>query len=173
MNRHWIRAIVLSAAVALAWAAPAAANAPAPTALPTPPQPTVPLHTAFNVEVNQLGQVVLVKSGTSSPNLTFNAQTYGNVLQMWIRRQDGTAVVGMYRVNYDYNPKTHGITRSVKLLWAGGDWGSQEGAANQMLDVMKHRQEAARRKEERNLPDIDAAIRKALALPAPSATPQP
>ncbi len=173
MNRYWIRAIVLSAALALASAATATARVPAPAALPTPPQPTVPLHTAFNVEVNHLGQVVLVKSGTSSKNLTFNAQTYGNVLQMWIRRQDGTAVVGMYRVTYDYNPKTHGITRSVKLLWAGGDWGNQEGAANQMLDVMKRRQEAARRKEERNLPDINAAIRKALAAPAPSATPQP
>jgi hypothetical protein len=97
------------------------------------PVPTVPLHTEFVVEVNKLGQIVRVISGKSSKDLTYNAQTYGNVLQMWIRKADGTGEVGVYRVTYDYTPKTHKISRSVTLLRAGGNWGDQEGAVNQML----------------------------------------
>ncbi|MBV8246484.1 MAG: hypothetical protein JOZ38_11215 [Candidatus Eremiobacteraeota bacterium] len=91
------------------------------------------LHTEFVVEVNHLGQIVRVKSGKSCKNLAFNAQTYGNVLQMWIRKPDGTAVVGMYRVTYDYDPKTHDVHRGVALLKEGGDWGDELGAANEML----------------------------------------
>ena len=65
------------------------------------------MHTEFVVEVNAKGQVVRVKSakayGDQDP--FFNTQTNGNVLQMWIRHPDGSAEVGLYRVNYDYDPQ--------------------------------------------------------------------
>jgi len=95
--------------------------------------PKVPLHTEFVVEVNKLGQIVRVESGKSSKDLTYNAQTYGNVLQMWIRKPDGTGEVGVYRVTYDYTPSNHKIHRAVALLRAGGNWGDKPGAVNQML----------------------------------------
>ena len=110
-----------------------------PAATP-PPHPVAPfphtkLHTEFVVEVNKQGQVVRVKSGKSCSNLMFNAQTYGNVLQMWIRHPDGTAEVGMYRVTYDYDPDGHKVMRSVALISSGGNWGNEEGAANEMMDI--------------------------------------
>jgi hypothetical protein len=99
--------------------------------------PAVRLHTEFVVEVNKKGQVVRVKTAKGCKNLFFNAQTYGNVLQMWIRHPDGTADVGLYRVTYDYDPHTHNVRRNVKLLRRGGNWGNAEGAANEMLDTAR------------------------------------
>ena len=43
------------------------------------------------MEVNKKGQVVRIKSGKGTKYGTFNAQTYGNALQMWIRKPDGSA----------------------------------------------------------------------------------
>jgi len=126
--------LLLPGVPAFAATQPAHAAAKKPVPLPTPHLSKVKLHTEFVVEVNKLGQVVRVKSGKSCPNLTFNAQTYGNVLQTWIRHPDGTAEVGLYKVTYDYDPHGAKVTRHVSLLRAGGNWGSMRGAANQMVD---------------------------------------
>jgi len=107
------------------------------TPKPFNPYPKVKLHTEFVVEVNKKGQIYRVRSGKSCPDLVFNAQTYGNVLQMWIRHPDGTAEVGLYRVTYDYDPHTHAIKRGIALLKKGGDWGNKEGAADEMIDIAR------------------------------------
>lgn len=131
--------IVFASIVFLSVAPALSATTPAPTASPHPmhsPQihlPTVPLHTEVVVEVNKKGQVVRVKSTKGSKSQTFNVQTYGNALQMWIRHPDGSAEVGLYRVSYDYDPKTKQITRRVALVSAGGSWANDEGAANVMI----------------------------------------
>ncbi len=132
---------------------------PHPFALPTPHLPTVPLHTEFVVEVNRLGQIVRVRSGKSCKNLTFNAQTYGNVLQMWIRKPDGHAIVGVYRVMYDYNPRTQKVHRGVALLSRGGNWGDYKGAVTDMLEI-----DARNRAQHRGLPGLDKILR---ATPTP------
>lgn len=123
--------------------------------LPIPPKTA--LSTTFNVEVNAKGQIVRVKSGKSSKDEMFNAQTYGNVLQMWIRHPDGTATVGLYRVTYDYDPKTKHIVRSIKLLSAGGNWGNAQGAANQMMGLVHQRQ--VRMQQEQNRRERAAAAK--------------
>jgi len=144
-------------------AAPIRAQTPTPHpfALPTPHLPTVPLHTEFVVEVNRLGQIVRVKSGKSCKNLTFNAQTYGNVLQMWIRKPDGHAIVGLYRVSYDYNPRTQRVHRGVALLSRGGNWGNKAGAVTDMLII-----DARNRAQHRGLPGLQQIMR-------PTPTPKP
>lgn len=137
MKKTFARSL-LSAIFAIALCAPTLAATPQPKrTLPPIHLPTVKLHTEFVVEVNAKGQVVLVKSGKSSPYGFFNSQTYGNVLQMWIRHPDGTAEVGTYRVTYDYDPKTHNIKRGIALVKAGGNWGNKEGAATEMIDIAK------------------------------------
>jgi hypothetical protein len=114
----------------------AATPSPHPT-IPPPPFPKQKLHAEYIVEVNSKGQVVKIKSGHGTKYTTFNAQTYGNALQMWIRKQDGTAVVGLFRVSYDYDPVSHHVKRSVALVSTGGNWGNQPGAANVMIDTAK------------------------------------
>jgi len=157
--------LAASAAVflfALSGATVVAQTAPRhPVVLPTPHLPTVPLHTEFVVQVNRLGQIVRVKSGKSCKNLTFNAQTYGNVLQMWIRKPDGNAIIGTYRVMYDYNPRTQRVHRGVALLSKGGNWGDMKGAVTDMLQI-----DARNRAEHRSLPGLEQIIR-------PTATPKP
>lgn len=118
--------------------------------------PTVRLHTEFVVEVNRKGQVVRVKSAKGCKNLTFNAQTYGNVLQMWIRHPDGTADVGLYRVMYDYDPHTRRVSRRIAIVRRGGTWGNAEGAANEMIDTARRESEAASGK---NLPSLQNILR--------------
>lgn len=157
---------LLAAAAVFVFAASGAALAAQATArhplvLPTPHLPTVPLHTEFVVQVNRLGQIVRVKSGKSCKNLTFNAQTYGNVLQMWIRKPDGSAIIGTYRVSYDYNPRNHKVHRGVALLSKGGDWGDHKGAVTDMLEI-----DARNRAEHRPLPGLDQILR-------PTPTPKP
>ncbi len=83
-----------------------------------------------------------VKSTKPCKVASFNVQTYGNALQMWIRRPDGTAQVGLYRITYDYDPKTQNVARRISLVSAGGSWANDEGAANVMVD-MEHKQAAA------------------------------
>ena len=144
---------------AFAWAA----QSPKPRPLPTPHLPKTALHTEFLVEVNHMGQIVRVKSGKECANPTFNAQTYGNVLQMFIRHPDGTATVGMYKISYDYNPKTQLVHRGVELLSEGGDWADEEGAANQMMDL-----DAKNRAKHLSLPGMDKIFGKP---PAPNPAP--
>jgi hypothetical protein len=170
-------ALALILAPALSFAAGTPAKKPA--ALPTPIMPKTPLHTEFKVEVNKMGQVVLVKSGKSSKDDSFNAKTYGNVLQTWIRRPDGSAVVGMYRVTYDYDPRTHVIRRGVSLVSRGGNWGDKEGAANNMMDIakreylqgIKHQQQNDN--AAKNLPDIQGIVKRDVKKAKPSPSPKP
>jgi hypothetical protein len=126
---------VAAGARALA-ATPKPSPAPRPSA-PVMHLPTVPLHTEVVVEVNKKGQVVRVKSTKPSKYQTFNLQTFGNALQMWIRHPDGTATVGLYRVTYDYNPKNKTVTRHVAIISEGGNWGDDPGAANVMINMAK------------------------------------
>ena len=129
-------ALALTLLVPLAQASAATTTtAKKPLVMHKVPLSKVPLHTQFIVEVNKMGQVVRVKSGTDCKDLTFNAQTYGNVLQTWIRHPDGTAEVGLYRVDYNYAPVGAKITRHVALIKPGGNWGNQRGAANDMVDT--------------------------------------
>jgi hypothetical protein len=136
---------------------------PKPRPLPSPHLPTTALHTEFQVEVNHMGQVVRVKSGKECPNPTFNAQTYGDVLQMFIRHPDGTATVGMYRISFDYNPKTQMVHRGVQLLSEGGDWADEQGAANQMME-----QDAKNRAKHLALPGMDKILGRPVPKPSPT-----
>ncbi len=139
--------------------------------------PPYGMHTDFVVEVNKKGQVVRVKTGNSAkscpknqqqPCLTFNAQTYGNVLQMWIRHPDGTAEVGLYKVTYDYNPKTHSVHRDVAIVSRGGDWADKQGAATDMMNkadaearawALKQQQEQQRQQQQnKSLPDLNQIV---------------
>ena len=178
--------LLASALLALPLAA-GAASAPAPVA--TPKLPTKPLHVDLQVEVNKLGQVVRVPHGNLSGNAPFDTMVMGNALQMWIRDQRGqtiTAVVGLYRVNYDYDPRKHSVHRKIALIKRGGNWGNEEGAATKMLaDAKKQAQAAAEalarlRAEQKkqqleqnnNLPDINGILKKST-KPTPSPSPHP
>ena len=154
---------ILTAAAALAWLGAGAVDAasPPPTAIPinlTKSQPKsvlpkVPLHTEYTVEVNRLGQVTKVRTVKPSKDVGFNARTYGNALQAFIRKEDGTAIAGVYRLSYDYSPLKGGVKRDVRLLSAGGVNPNALGAA---LDMER---KAARRAE------LDAQKQKSVALP--------
>lgn len=150
-----MRVPVFAAAALLATCAVASAATPAPkqTAAPKPAQNTAPKrvnveqitpkqllpkkneHTEFVVEVNRLGQVARVRSGKSSDFPPFNAQTYGNALQAFIRTPDGKAVPGTYRLSYDYEVKTSRVRRNVALLHAGGVNPNAAGAASDMMKI--------------------------------------
>lgn len=105
--------------------------------------PKVPLHTEFVVAVNKLGQVTRILSVKPSKDRTYNLQTGGNALQAYIRTSDGKAIVGTYRLTYDYSPKTTRIHRDVALVRAGGVDPNAEGAVNVMLDDVKKRAKPA------------------------------
>lgn len=131
------------------------------------------LHSEVVVEVNKKGQVVRVKSTKPSKLRSFNIQTYGNALQMWIRKPDGTATVGLYRVIYDYSPKSQDVTRRVSLVSAGGNWGNDEGAANVMMDLAKKQAAAAHKAQQESsskLPSLNE-IRGASPSPRPTRAP--
>lgn len=102
-----VRAALLAAAFALLGASP-------------PPVPTVQLHATYTVETNKLGQVVRVVSANATNDARFNMATRGNALQAFIRRPNGTAVAGVYKLTYDYSPKTKDVRRDVQLVHAGG-----------------------------------------------------
>jgi hypothetical protein len=163
MSNYFLRAVAL-ATLACSLIAPASAATTKPRATPPPIAfPKTKLHTDFNVEVNAKGQVVLVKSGKSSSNRFYNAQTYGNVLQMWIRHPDGSAQVGTYHVTYDYDPKAKKIRRGIALISAGGNWGNKEGAADEMMDIAQRQEAAAQaaqaaKNKTPHLPDINSIM---------------
>jgi hypothetical protein len=134
--------------------------------------PTVAVHTEYVVEVNKKGQVVRIKSSKFSKVDTFNVQTFGNALQMWIRKEDGTATVGLFRVTYDYDPKTRKVARNVALVSAGGNWGDEQGAADVMVDtVEKEYKDALKKQQEQNssLPSLNQIRGES---PKPSASPR-
>ncbi len=147
-------------AMVVATALPALAATPSPKPKPAPTRvvielPNIPLHSEVVVEVNAKGQVVRVKSTKPSKRASFNFQTYGNALQMWIRRPDGSAQVGLYRVTYDYTPKTHNVTRHVALISAGGNWANDPGAANVMVEMEKKQAAAAAETERKEQEQIN------------------
>lgn len=165
--------------------AAAAGSTPAP--LPSPKLPSKPLSAQLQVEVNRLGQVVRVLHGTLSGDQAFDTMAMGNALQMWIREQRGntiTAVVGLYKVNYNYDPKTQKVRRTFTLFKRGGGWADEPGAATKIVsDAKKEAQAAAaalaklkadqqkKNAENPNLPDINAALKKSRAKPTPSPHP--
>jgi hypothetical protein len=176
-------AVFVLALVGVASAARAADPTPAPTKTPAgtvtlrtakQPEKLVPLsklHADYTVEVNHLGQVVKVKSGHDTKDLQFNALTYGNVLQMAIRTPDGMhAVVGTYRVNYDFNPANKKVSRTIDLVSEGGVDPNAEGAVNSLLDIQK---KSAERAAAAKAAAAKAAAAKHHPLASPAASPKP
>lgn len=157
---------------ALANTTPKPSATPHTIKIPPPHPPPVPLHAEYVVEVNKFGQVVRIKSGKGTKYPSFNSQTYGNALQMWIRKADGTAVVGLFKVSYDYNPKSHAITRHIALVSTGGNWANQPGAANVMIDTAKKEaEEAAKQKQQQQkLPSLNTITGKKSPAPSPQPT---
>lgn len=129
-----------------------ATPAPKKASVPIPRLPNKVLHSEFTVEVNNKGQVVSAKTVKPSHWQSFDAQTYGNVLQMWIRHPDGSAEVGLYKITYDYSPVTKKVRRGVTLVKPGGDWGDKQGAADQMIDI------ANKEAHGQKLPPLDQII---------------
>lgn len=180
-----LRCIAALAAALLAL--PAAASAASPAPLPTPKLPTKALHVQLQVEVNKLGQVVRVLHGNLSGDGPFDTMAMGNALQMWIRDERGktiTAIVGLYKVRYDYNPATQKVKRTFTLFKRGGSWANEPGAATKIVsDAKKEAQATAaaiaklkaeqQKKAEQNpnLPDINAALKRSRATPTPSPHP--
>jgi hypothetical protein len=164
------------AAAALAAALLGATPPPVPFAAPK--LPDKPLHVQLQVEVNNRGQVVRVDHGTLSGDQAFDIMTLGNAMQMWIRKPDGSAIVGLYRVAYDYDPRTHKVQRSESLISTGGKWAKRPGAATQIIAAarretkavyarLRAEQQKRTRQSERNLPDINAAVKRAMSSPTP------
>lgn len=180
MIKPTLRTIALAACVLVSPLAGLAASTPKPVPIPAPHLPSKPLRSTILVEVNKKGQVVRVKGGTLSHDSVFDTMTIGNALQMWIRRPDGSAVTGLFRVNYDYDPHTHNVQRHVALISQGGGWANEPGAATRMVQTAQRETREAyarlkaddkRRQTEsaKHLPDINAAVKRALATPTPHA----
>jgi hypothetical protein len=141
------------------------------SARPSIKLPAVPLHTEYLVEVNKKGQVVKSKPSKLSKVVTFNVQTYGNTLQMWIRKPDGTAIVGLFRVTFDYDPKTKKVARNIALVTPGGNWGDEEGAANAMYETAQKQLEDAIKKQQQQNSSLPSLKQIRGESPAPSAPP--
>lgn len=182
MNLLLGRTAALAAALLIPPAAAMAAASPGPAALPTPNFPNKRLHVQLLVEVNKRGQVVFVQHGTLSGDRAFDTMTLGNAMQMWIRRADGSAEAGLYRVSYDYDPKTHAVSRVPSLVKPGGNWADRPGAATLIIQDarkqveqaaarLKAEQEKQREQSMKNLPDINAAVKRAMTSPKPTSKP--
>jgi hypothetical protein len=163
-----VAALVLAAGSVAFAATPApkpAPNATAPRRInvqqlqPKQLAPKKVLHTEYTVEINGLGQVARVRSVKPSHDESFDAKTYGNALQAFIRTPDGRAIPGTYRLIYDYDPKTYKVRRDVALVKAGGVDPNAKGAANDMMEI-------ARRNAHRTPPP--AAQAQETPNPAPS-----
>jgi len=102
--RRALSAIALGSALLAAQAAGAASEHPK---VFVPRFPASQEHTEFVVEVNAKGQVTRVRSGRASPDAAFNTMTYGNALQVFIRTQDGKAIIA------------EGITPGTRVVVAG------------------------------------------------------
>ena len=120
-----------------------------------PRVPTTPEHSEYVVEVNRKGQVMRIRSGKPSRDLAFNTMTYGNALQAFIRTPDGRALAGIYRLFYDYAPKTKNVRRSVALIRAGGVDPDAAGAVDQMTADARSEQVRAG-PSPRPLPDFES-----------------
>jgi hypothetical protein len=120
--------------------------------------PKTKLHTEFTVETNKLGQVTRIRKVAKSSSDSYNAQTYGNALQTFIRTAEGTAIAGTYKLIYDYDPKTAKVKREVELVRAGGVNENARGAALDMLSKAHPR------------PGPSAAANVSVPAPAPGAS---
>jgi hypothetical protein len=137
-----------SALASAASPAPKAATAPKPAATapkrvdvqklqPKALAPTKALHVEYTVEINSLGQVARVRTVKPSHDESFDAKTYGNALQAFIRTPEGQVVLGTYRLVYDYDPKTLRVRRDVALVKAGGVNPNAKGAAVEMMEIAR------------------------------------
>ena len=151
-----IPALIAVAVLAASGVASAASPAPKPapmkaTAAPAGPKrvnveqlqpkslfPKVKLHVEYVVEVNKMGQVARVRSVKPSKYPAFDAQTYGNALQAFIRTPDDHVILGSYRLSYDYDPKTQRVHRDVALVHEGGVDPNAKGAATDMMEIARH-----------------------------------
>ncbi len=119
-------------------------------------------HTEYMVDVNKLGQVTRVRSQRASDSATFNAQTYGNALQTFIRTPDGHVVLGVYRLTYDYDPKTERVRRDVSLVHQGGVNPDAKGAAASLMQAAQRQPTPAPHPlasvDPRNLPELKSVI---------------
>ncbi len=170
-----LAATLLPAVAATPTPKPAAAakKTPIPIAIPAAHLPVHALHAEYVVEVNKKGQVVKIKSGVGTSDPTFNTQTFGNAMQIWIRKPDGTATVGLFKVTYDYDPKTKKIARNVSLISEGGSWGDQEGAANAMIETARKEAQAQYELEQKQraaLPSMQQITGKDTPKPSPAPT---
>ena len=102
------------------------------------------LHVEVTVEINRLGQVTRVRTIKPSHDRSFDAHTYGNALQAFIRTGDGNVVLGTYRLTYDYDPVALTVHRSVALIKRGGVNPNAQGAALAMLAIAARRARAVR-----------------------------
>ncbi len=138
-------------ALALACIGTAKAGTPAPRSAATAPArinvldlqpkalaPKRPLHAEYTFEVNRFGQVTRVRSVKPSHDQAFDAHTYGNVLQMFIRLPDGRAIPGIYRIAFDYDPKSLHVRRGEpQLVRRGGVNPNAKGAVDDMLEIAR------------------------------------
>jgi hypothetical protein len=143
-----MRIPALAVALLLAAGSSALAATPAPSGAPSQridvlkaqPKALAPkktLHVEYTVEINKLGQVARVRTVKPSHDQSFDAKTYGNALQAFIRTPDGQVIVGTYRLTYDYDPKTMRVRRDVALVKAGGVDPEAKGAATEMLEIAR------------------------------------
>ncbi len=129
-------------------------------------------HQEYVVEINKYGQVARVRTERGNGDPTFNAQTYGNVLQAFIRTPDGHVVLGTYRLTYDFDPKTARVRRDVTLVSQGGVDPDAQGAVNDLLSkIHSHTPipiapDPSESIDPRSLPDLNGVT-------APTATPSP
>jgi hypothetical protein len=161
-----MRRLSLAAAVAIACslaAGPVFAASPAPKVASGPKAASGPkMHADYEVAVNHLGQVTRVAGGHQTKDVRFNQLTLGNVMQIAIRTEDGMhAIVGVYQVNYDFDPATHKVSRTIKLLKEGGVDPNARGAVFALQDMAKRSQEHA----------AALAAAKRRATPGPTAAP--
>ncbi len=142
---------LLAIVVAASFGLPARANAPAAPSRRAPDlshfsprTPLRPVHTEYVVETNRLGQVTRVRAVRPSDDPPFNALTYGNALQTFIRTTAGDAVSGTYRLGYDYNPQSKNVRRSVLLVHSGGVDPNAPGAVLVEAEKLRKQKQKAR-----------------------------
>jgi hypothetical protein len=181
MRRRWLAA--LAAVTALGPACVLAATpSPHPTGSNQPPAridvtkvqpksllPKHPEHAEYVVEINKLGQVARIRSERRSGDAGFNSLTYGNALQAFIRTPDGHVVLGVYRLTYDFDPKTARVRRDVSLVQQGGVNPDAQGAAIDLMNKAQAQSAApgpAASIDPRSLPELNGII-----TPTPSPSP--
>ncbi len=109
----------------------------------SPRTPATNVHTEYVVETNHFGQVTRVRSVARSKDPPFNALTYGNALQAFIRTPQGLAIAGTYKLAYDYDPRTRNVKRTVALVKAGGVNPNAEGAVLVEAEKLRRQKQKA------------------------------